>query len=57
MTDNNVDIEDQMNNVEHHQHNSFRPVSILDTGGLDLNENDFNDYHAGGLRATMMNGN
>lgn len=44
-------VDDDMQSLDDGYHNnnnkhdeSFRPVSILDKGGLDINEDDFNIY-------------
>lgn len=44
--------EDLAYNAELIQHETFRPVSILDRGGLEINEDDF-IYDQDNLRATF----
>lgn len=44
--------EDLANNADYVQHETFRPVSILDRGGLEINEDDF-IYDQDNLRATF----
>ena len=39
----NSSSQDENNN--RYNHESFRPVSILEKNGLDLNEDDFNDHN------------
>lgn len=51
---NEGDLTMQEEEDHNNMRDTFRPVSILETGGLDLNENEFH-YDPYNLKATGIN--